>query len=74
MCGRWRNVENKQPETAIVGRNSPLLTRDSKATGRTQEAGWSFSPRQLLYGSVSFWQATLNTCMWVSVLSFTRQQ
>lgn len=74
MRGRWRNVENKQPEKAIVGSDRPLLTPDSKVAGRTQAAGWSFSPRQLLYGSVSFWQATLNTCMWVSVLSFTRQQ
>jgi len=74
MRGRWKNFENKQSEKAIVGSNSPLLTRDSKVTGRTKEAGWSFSPRQLLYGSVSFWQTTLNTCMWVSVLSFTRQQ
>ena len=54
MRGRWRNFENKQSEKAIVGSDSPLLTPDSKVTGRTQEANWSFSPRQLLYGSVSF--------------------
>jgi hypothetical protein len=64
MHGRWRNFENKQSEKAIVGSDSPLLTLDSTVTGRTQEAGWSFSPRYLLNGSVSFWQATLNTCMW----------
>jgi hypothetical protein len=63
MCGRWQNIEDKQPETAIVGSDSPLLTRDSKVTGRTKEAGWSFSPRHLLNGSVSFWQSTLNTSM-----------
>ena len=64
MRGRWRNFENKQSEKAIVGRHSPLLILDSKVTGRTKEAGWSFSSRHLLNGWVSFWQATLNTCMW----------
>jgi hypothetical protein len=63
MRERWRNIEDNQSETAIVGGDSPLLTRDSKVTGRTKEAGWNFSPRHLLNGSVSFWQATLNTCM-----------
>ena len=63
MRGRWRNFENKQSEKAIVGRHSPLLILDSKVTGQTQEASWSSIPRYLLYGSVSFWQATLNTCM-----------
>jgi len=64
MRERWRNIEDNQSETAIVGGDSPLLTRDSKVTGRTKEAGWNFSPRHLLNGSVSFWQATLNTYMW----------
>jgi hypothetical protein len=54
MRGRWKNFENKQSEKAIVGSNRPLLTPDSKVAGRTQEAGWSLSPRQLLYGSASF--------------------
>ena len=63
MRGRWRNFENTQSEKAIVGSDSLLLTLDSTVTGRTQEAGWSVSPRHLLNGSVSFWQATLNTCM-----------
>jgi hypothetical protein len=63
MHGRWRNFENTQPEKAIVGSDSPLLTLESTVTGRTQEAGGSFCPRQLRYSSVSFWQATLNTCM-----------
>jgi hypothetical protein len=64
MRGRWRNFENKQSEKAIVGRHSLLLILDSKVTGQTQEAGWSVSSRHLLNGWVSFWQATLNTCMW----------
>ena len=64
MRGRWRNFENTQSEKAIVGSDSPLLTLDSTVTGRTQEAGWRLSPRHHLYGSVSFWQATLNACMW----------
>lgn len=63
MRGRWRNFENKQSAKAIVRSDSPLLTRDSKVTGRTKEAGWSFSPRHLLNGSVSFWQSTSNTSM-----------
>jgi hypothetical protein len=63
MRGRWRNFENKQFEKAIVDSDSPLLTLDSTVTGRAKEAGWSFSPRHLLNGSVSFWQATLNPCM-----------
>ena len=65
MRGRWRNFENKQSEKAIVGSDSPLLTLDSEVAGRTKEASWSFSPRQLLYGLVSFRQAILNACMWV---------
>jgi hypothetical protein len=64
MRGRWRNFENKQSEKAIVGSGSPLLTLDSKVTGRTKEAGWNFSPLHFLNGSMSFWQATLSTCMW----------
>ena len=64
MHGRWRNFENTQSEKAIVGSDSPLLTLDSKATGRIKEAAWRLSPRHLLNGSVSFWQATLTACMW----------
>ena len=63
MRRRWRNFENTQSEMAIMGSDSPLLTLESTVTGRTQEAGWSFSPRQLRYGSGSFWQATWNTCL-----------
>jgi len=37
MRGRWRNFGNKQSEKAIVDSDSPLLTPDSKVTGRTQE-------------------------------------
>ena len=68
----WRNFElptsietsSKNFKSRTSRRYSPLLTLDSTVSGRTQEAGWSFSPRHLLNGSVSFWQATLNTCMW----------
>jgi hypothetical protein len=63
MRGRWRNFENTQSEKTILGSDSPLLTLDSTVTGRTEEAGWSLSPRHLLNGSGSFWQATVNTCM-----------
>jgi hypothetical protein len=71
MRGRWRNLElftsietrPKDFKSRTYRRHSPLLTLDSKATGRTKEAGWRFSPRHLLNGSVSFWQAALNTCM-----------
>mgnify|MGYP001263464823 CR=1 FL=1 len=63
MRGRWRIFENKQSERAITGSDSPLLTLDSKVTGRTKEAGWSVSPHHNLNGSVPFWQATLNRCM-----------
>jgi len=72
MRERWRNFElstsiegsSKYFKSRASRRHNPLLTRDSKVTGRTKEAGWSFSPRHFLNGSVSFWQATLNTCMW----------
>jgi hypothetical protein len=72
MRGRWRNVElstsietsSKDFKSRASRRRSPLLTLDSKVTGRTKEAGWNFSPLHLLNGSMSFWQATLSTCMW----------
>jgi hypothetical protein len=72
MHERWRNFElstsietsSKDFKSRTSIRHSPLLTLDSTVSGRTQEAGWSFSPRHLLNGSVSFWQATLSTCMW----------
>lgn len=72
MRGRWRNFElstsietsSKDFKSRTSHRHGPLLTLDSKVTGRTKEAAWSVSPRHLLNGSVSFWQATLNTCMW----------
>ncbi len=71
MRGRWRNFElstsieprSKDFKSRTSRRHNPLLTLDSKVTGRTKEAGWSFSPHHILNGSVSFWQATLNTCM-----------
>ena len=71
MRGRWRNVElptsietgSKDFKSRTSRRHNPLFTLDSKVTGRTQEAGWSFSSRHLLNGWVSFWQATLNRCM-----------
>lgn len=72
MRGRWRNFElstsietsSKDFTSRASRRRSPLLTLDSKVTGRTKEAGRSFSPRHLLNGSMSFWQAALSTCMW----------
>lgn len=71
MRGRWRNFElstsiepsSKDFKSRTSHKHSPLFILDSKVTGRTKEAGWSVSPRHLLHGSVSFWQATLNTCM-----------
>lgn len=72
MREQWRKLElfttietsSKDFKLRTSGRDSPLLTPDSKVTSRTQGASWSFTPRYLLYGSVSFWQATLNTCVW----------
>jgi len=71
MRERWRNFElstsieasSKDFKSQSSHRHSPLLTLDSEVTGRTKEAGWSFSPHHILNGSVSFWQATLNTCI-----------
>jgi hypothetical protein len=56
MRGRWRifklstsiETSSKDFKSRTSGRHSPWLTLDSKVTGRTKEAGWSFSPRQLL--------------------------
>ena len=56
MRGHWRNLElptsietsSKDFKSRASRRRSHLLTLDSKVTGRTKEAGWRFSPRQLL--------------------------
>jgi hypothetical protein len=64
MRGCWQNFENKQSEKAILGSDCISLTLDTKVTGRAKGARWTFSPRHLLYDSGSFWQTTLNACMW----------
>ena len=73
MRERRRNLElfasinetdSKDFTSRTSRRDSPFLILYSKVTGHTQEAGWSVTPHLLLFGSVSFWQATLNAGVW----------